>query len=584
MLWSVIFDKDGVLVDTEEAKIRSYYSVLKRLIPHEIMGWDEYFTWHATTLSGKSRRDVVEGIIQEYPLLVDILVETRKPLEEQWESGDFTAPAYGEAKREIEKGLCEYTSFGNFPPHLLLSIHRLIEYNTIPLEERCSPIQPMLTFLKSLQDNNFSTSLITETELERTQRELSHIKVDIDSFDIVMCKDKCYSKGDEWKSPGKKHEMYSLVKQRLDKCGKYICAVEDTEPGMEAALQAHIPCFLPWAQYDEKAASILEAVCTGSNPGYSLVVGVDFGGTRTKIEFGETLWLCLPCTLEKEDPEEIVGFLKKMCQFSWVKALGISLAATFVPVKGKKDRRILGTASKFKKLSQVENGHVSKIEKLWREMLEIPVFILNDGEAAANGEHKRGGGRGFDHVLMVTLGTSIGVGFIFHSELLKGPYSSRASHIILDPQGDFCFDRSHRGCWRTLARMDALLEMAENMGLPKDPREITKMAQKGDRNAKLFYELYADKIARGIATIVGAVPVECVVVGGGIAQAGDVLFDPLRERLQRGDLLEKNVASVLEIVPAQCKEAALIGAHLYAEEMLEKEAKKSNNKTQKQKG
>ncbi|MBU7012187.1 MAG: hypothetical protein HXS46_15990 [Theionarchaea archaeon] len=54
-----------------------------------------------------------------------------------------------------------------------------------------------------------------------------------------------------------------------------------------------------------------------------------------------------------------------------------------------------------------------------------------------------------------------------------------------------------------------------------------------------------------------------MITGGGIAQAGNILFNPLRARLKKGDLLDYSVASVLEIVPAECEEPVVRGAQLY---------------------
>ena len=571
MFSSFIFDKDGVLVETEEAKIRSYYNILKKEIPHDAPKWKEYYDWHNKALTGKSRIDVVEGIIQKYPSLKTTLLNKRKSLKEKWKSGNFNTLEYKEVKKEIKRWKEEY-DFADFPPESLLSIYRLIMYADIPLEEKCKPIEPMVEFLQSLQENEVPTGLVTESELKRTKQELAHIGLDTDSFEIVVCKDKIYCKGKERESPGIKSEMYSLVGEEFFKKYKDCVAIEDTRPGMHAASQGGVPCFLPCEkQFTKEVVSLLKILCMPDTKALSepsLIVGIDFGGTHTTVGFDEKLWLYFPRSFKEESHHEILHFLKKMCNPSKVRALGIGLATTFVPAKEKMERRVYENSSKFKILSQVENGYFSKIQDLWTKKLGVPVIILNDGEAAALAEHRRGGGRGYNNVLVMTLGTSIGVGFIFGGNLHIGPYSSRASHIILDPQGEWDKGENHQGCWKTLAGRDALYKLAENMGLQPDPREITKKAQKGDKKAQYFYELYAERVARGIANIVRPVALECVVVGGGIAQAGDVLFNPLRARLQRGDLLDNAVASALKIEPAQCEEPVVVGAQLYAREVF----------------
>ena len=575
MFRSFIFDKDGVLVETEEAKIRSYYNALKEAIPHEIPGWKKYYDWHNATLTGESRVDVVEGIIEEYPSLNAALLESKEYLKEKWKSGVFDILKYKEAKKEIKMALKGY-NFDAFTPELLLLIYRLIKYADIPLEDKCKPIAPVCEFLQSLRENRVPTALITESELKRTKQELAHIRVDINSFEVVMCKDKIYCRGKERESPGNKREMYALMSEEFTKKYGECVAIEDTYSGMDAASRGGVPCFLPReGKFTKEVVTLLKLLCMPSvkKSEPSLIVSIDFGGTHTTVGFNEELLLCFPRSFKDEDHEKILDFLKKMCAPSAVRALGIGLATTMVPAPGM-ERRVSEYSSKFKILSQVGNGHVSKIQELWTKEVGVPVFILNDGEAAALAEHRRGGGRGYRNVLVITLGTSIGVGFIFQNRLHIGPYSSRASHIILEPDGEWDSGDNHQGCWKVLAGIDAMHKLARNMGLCEnedneiDLKEIAKKARKGDRKSQLFYEFYAERVARGIAIIAGAVPFECVVVGGGIAKAGDVLFDPLRARLQRGDILDNSVASALKIVPAQCKEPVVMGAKLHAEEIV----------------
>ena len=382
-----------------------------------------------------------------------------------------------------------------------------------------------------------------------------------------------YCKGKESESPGDKRAMYRMISQEF--CTKYHIAIEDTLPGMEAAVEAGVPCFLPQSRrYNERVVSVLKAVCMPNEKALSepLYMGVDFGGTHTAVGFGEILWLHLPYSYENKDEQEIIQFLKKICGSLTVRALGIALACTLVPVDSKmQERRISKYSTKFSSLSKIKEGNINMIQDVWKEKLGVPVFILNDSEAAAIAEHRKGGGRCSDNVLVLTLGTSIGAGFIFHGKLLVGPYSRRASHIILDPEGEWCKGENHKGCWKTLAGRDAFSELAGNMGFPKDSKEISEKAQEGDPKVQLFYKYYAERVAAGIANIVGAVPFERIVIGGGIARAGDVFFAPLKERLERGDLLDSAIAAALvsRIVPAELREPVVTGACLYAEEMLQ---------------
>ena len=298
-------------------------------------------------------------------------------------------------------------------------------------------------------------------------------------------------------------------------------------------------------------------------------LGVDFGGTGTKVRFGEEFKSYE--SFENETEDKIIQFLQDAVSSSdqGFQALGVALACTMVPAiesTFRKRRRISKHSTKFANLSQFEN--IDILEERWSNKLHLPVFILNDGEAAAIAEHEVGAAQGYNNVMVMTLGTSIGVGFIFDGNLHIGSYTSRASHILLDPNEEWCIGENHRGCWKVLASKDSLEKLAKKMGLPPDAVKVTAMAEDNNMKARLCYEYYAEKVAIGIANIVGAVPIDCVVIGGGIAQAGDLLLQPLKERLRKGNLLDHFVASALEIRRAECPEPVVLGAQLYAEKRL----------------
>jgi len=303
------------------------------------------------------------------------------------------------------------------------------------------------------------------------------------------------------------------------------------------------------------------------------ILGVDFGGTSTKVRFGKEL-KSYKESFGKKKENKILQFLQDVVSGSdhGFQAVGIALACTMVPSTesaGRRTRRISEHSTKFAKLSQNVSGTINRLEERWKNKLGLPVFILNDGEAAAIAEHEVGAAQGYSNVMVMTLGTSIGVGFIFDGNLHIGSYTSRASHILLDPNEEWCIGENHRGCWKVLASKDSLEKLANKMGLPPDAVKVTAMAEDNNMKARLCYEYYAEKVAMGIANIAGAIPIDCVVIGGGIAQAGDLLFQPLNARLRKGDLLDHFVASALEIKRAECPEPVALGAQLYAEKKLD---------------
>jgi len=317
------------------------------------------------------------------------------------------------------------------------------------------------------------------------------------------------------------------------------------------------------------------------------VVGFDLGGTKSKIwvKGEEEIESTSNQKLSQANEKTILDFLKQQLNNENIKAVGIALPCTMVPHKrddGTKDRKILATVTKFATLTQEEHeGALKDIAKRWGKKLGKSVFILNDGEAAAidvfNHPQIQNSKEKLENIMVVTLGTSIGVGFIFNGKPYIGPYPSRASHIILEPNGDWCIGENHKGCWKILAGIGYREKLALNMGFKfedgdgnikaADTENIAKIAknEEDSRNAKakLYFRFYAENVARGIATIISAIPVECVVIAGGVAEAEEILMAPLNERLQRGDLLDPDLAPLIKVIKVDNFSVAH-GAQIYA--------------------
>jgi predicted NBD/HSP70 family sugar kinase len=303
------------------------------------------------------------------------------------------------------------------------------------------------------------------------------------------------------------------------------------------------------------------------------VVGFDLGGTNCKTWFDNEEVIISEDDLSKANEQILLELIKKWMRYKEdVVAVGIALSCTLVPEQ--KDRRILPTSTKFARLAYgAHRGVIGAIEAAWSKELGASVSFLNDGEAAAIDVFvrfkKRLGAEDYGNMVIVTLGTSIGVGFIFNGRPYIGPYASRASHILLDPAGVWCANEGHRGCWKTLVGDQARTDLAFNMGLTTDKTKMVDVkyladkARDDSKRAQLFFKILAENIAKGIATIVNIVPVQCVVISGGIGKAGEILMEPLRERLSRGDLIDPDLAPRLNIIQDDSHSVAH-GAQIYA--------------------
>lgn len=155
------------------------------------------------------------------------------------------------------------------------------------------------------------------------------------------------------------------------------------------------------------------------------------------------------------------------------------------------------------------------------ENFGAPAVIDNDANAGALGEWKQGAGRGCASLLYLTVSTGIGGGIVCGGEVYRGAdsWAGEIGHITIQPGGPECLCGA-RGC---LERLCCGLWLERDHGRPaKDLMQDPE-----------FVRGYVVNLAQGVKAGLMLLNPERVVIGGGIAQAGDRLFGPLREELER---------------------------------------------------
>ena len=226
-------------------------------------------------------------------------------------------------------------------------------------------------------------------------------------------------------------------------------------------------------------------------------------------------------------------------------------------------------------------------ERLHRRF-EVPVLIENDGNAAAVAEHRLGAGRGARNVVMLTLGTGVGGGLILDDRLYRGSVGAAAElgHITLDLDGPPCQGTCPgRGHLEAMAsglaaaklahraaaeRPDGDLGRAAAAGRVVDTRVLVELATAGPGDARDVLEHVGFHLGIGISDLVNVFNPERVVVGGGFAEAGELLLAPARRVVAERALLPAR--EVVEIVEAELgPDAGLIGAALVAFDALDEE-------------
>jgi glucokinase len=182
--------------------------------------------------------------------------------------------------------------------------------------------------------------------------------------------------------------------------------------------------------------------------------------------------------------------------------------------------------------------------------LGLPAVADNDVNAAAWGEFRYGAGRGTRHMLMITVGTGIGGGIVVDGKLYRGAhgFAAEIGHFVVDPGGARC-GCGNRGCWEQVASGTAITRAGRAAATRHahsaivalsggDPDAVTgamvtEAARGGDTVCRGIFVEVGHALGVGIAGLVNVLDPEVVVVGGGAAEAGDLLLAPARDAFHR---------------------------------------------------
>ena len=204
----------------------------------------------------------------------------------------------------------------------------------------------------------------------------------------------------------------------------------------------------------------------------------------------------------------------------------------------------------------------------WQEYLglSLPVPVINDGHAALLGEAWLGAARGFKNVILLTLGTGVGGAALFEGKLLRGRTGKGGhfGHTSLGPGEplDIC------NCPNSLELAIGNCSVPQRSnGRFSHTGEMMKAIEAGDSEAEKIWLKSIEDLATAICSFSNILDPEAVILGGGIANAGDRLFKPLREFLD--PILWKTDDYELKLLPAQLGDlAGAYGAAAHALDAL----------------
>jgi glucokinase len=277
-------------------------------------------------------------------------------------------------------------------------------------------------------------------------------------------------------------------------------------------------------------------------------IGVDVGGTKVLGGVVDESGTVVK-TARRDTPREggsaltqaIADVAKELMAEFTIDSVGVS-AAGFVS----SDRKTMLATPNIAGWNGVD------LDYQLTSLIGLPVVIENDANAAAWGEARFGAGRGKRHMLMLTVGTGIGGGIVVNGELYRGAFGTAAEigHIRVVPEGHLC-GCGARGCFEQYGSGNALMrhareaiaaspDIARNLLSRGDGtlegltgKAITDAARDGDAVALAAFNTTAQWLGAGIASLAVVLDPECVVIGGGVIDAGEILLKPTREALER---------------------------------------------------
>lgn len=302
-------------------------------------------------------------------------------------------------------------------------------------------------------------------------------------------------------------------------------------------------------------------------------IGVDIGGTNIAAAIvsgeGRILYKKSNPTNADKGPQESINVI-----ISTIRELMTNLELA---------SRVKGIGIGVPGVCDIRNGIVEfapnlfwndvKIVEIVEKEFSLPTYIDNDANAAALGEAWCGAGRGKKNIVCITLGTGVGSGVILNGDIFHGANNGAGElgHITVIGDGPKC-NCGNTGCLEALVAAPAILKagkkavkegkkttLSEIKFDKLTTKDVFDGAKKGDEVSLEIVMNVANNLGLALANVVNILNPEQIIIGGGVAAAGDILFNPLKEVIKKRAL--KGLCNGLEIVEAQLgNDAGIVGA------------------------
>ncbi len=315
-----------------------------------------------------------------------------------------------------------------------------------------------------------------------------------------------------------------------------------------------------------------------------IVLGVDIGGTNTKLGFvnreGKILTDAVIETQAHLPAEKFFTRLHNKAN-ELFDSLKVSYRLVGIGLGAPNANYYKGTIEQPPNLSW---GFVDVVAEL-KKWHTVPIVLTNDANAATIGEMQFGAAKGMKDFILITLGTGLGSGIVANGQLIYGHdgFAGEIGHTIVEPNGRLC-GCGRRGCLETYASATGICrtveELLQNTNTTSELRNIKAdnltskqifiAAQNGDKLALEAFDITGRYLGMKLSDSIAHTSPEAIILFGGLAAAGDFIFVPTKKYLEQ--FLLNIFRNKVKLLPSKLPEssAAILGAAALIWNELEK--------------
>jgi N-acetylglucosamine repressor len=277
------------------------------------------------------------------------------------------------------------------------------------------------------------------------------------------------------------------------------------------------------------------------NPKGGYVIGIKLmeeAATGALTDLEATVVAKKRISLSGHTPEAVVRDLSDLV-FSLLEESGMTetrLLGVGVGVAGIVDARY-----GLLRQSPIYGWHDVPLSEMLQSLVGVPVYVDNDVNTLALTEKWFGAGQGVDHFLIVTVGRGVGMAIVLNGQFYRGAGGGAGEfgHTVIDPDGPVC-ECGKKGCLEALVGDLGLVRMAQeaaSRGQLSRPvstaAQLLQMADSGDAGAQAIFARAGNYLGLAIANLITLLNPQKILISGEGASAGEWLFGPMRESIQR---------------------------------------------------